>query len=215
MTRKYYLMAFLLIAATLAATLIVYSRLPELVPTHWNLHGNADAYSPKWMLFLITPGAMALIMAVFALLPWLSPKHFEVDTFKSTYLYIMVAVVAMLGYLHALMLWAGLAGRVNLLRAIVGGGCLLFALLGNVLGKVRRNFYVGVRTPWTLANEQVWNATHRFAARTFFLGGLAGLSLVVLGVPSWVPLLTLLPGALAPVVYSLVFYKRLERRGGA
>jgi uncharacterized membrane protein len=87
------------------------------------------------------------------------------------------------------------------------------SFLGNVLGKVRRNFYIGVRTPWALANERVWNATHRFAAKTFVLGGVIGLALTAIGVKGWLPFAALMAGALVPVVYSLVVYKRLERRG--
>jgi immunity protein, SdpI family len=98
-------------------------------------------------------------------------------------------------------------------RAITGGVCLLIALLGNVMGKVRRNFFVGVRTPWTIANERVWNATHRFAAKTFFAGGLAGLLAVLLRAPFWLPIAAILVAALVPAIYSLVFYKQLERAG--
>ena len=89
----------------------------------------------------------------------------------------------------------------------------MFALLGNVMGKVRRNFYIGVRTPWALANERVWNATHRFAAKTFVLGGVIGLVLTAVGVKGWLPFAALMGAALVPVVYSLVVYKQLERRG--
>jgi uncharacterized membrane protein len=78
---------------------------------------------------------------------------------------------------------------------------------------VRRNFFIGVRTPWTIANEQVWNATHRFAAKTFFAGGVLGLLAVLLRGPFWVPMAAILIAALSPVIYSLVFYKQLERQG--
>ena len=95
----------------------------------------------------------------------------------------------------------------------VGGVCLLIALLGNVMGKVRRNFFVGIRTPWTIANEQVWNATHRFAAKTFFAGGLLGLIAVVFRAPFWLPVTAIMVAAVVPVIYSLMLYKRLEHRG--
>jgi uncharacterized membrane protein len=111
-------------------------------------------------------------------------------------------------------LFSALGVIIDVSRALEGGVSLLFALMGNVLGKVRRNFFVGVRTPWTIANEQVWNATHRFAAKTFFAGGLLGLIVVILGAPLWLPIASILIAALAPVIYSLVFYKQLERQGG-
>jgi uncharacterized membrane protein len=101
------------------------------------------------------------------------------------------------------------------MRFFLGGLCLFFALIGNVLGKVRRNFWMGVRTPWTLASEAVWNQTHRLAAWLFVAAGLLGFALVMVLPPSavWVLLAVLLPAALLPVVYSLVLYKRLEREG--
>lgn len=81
------------------------------------------------------------------------------------------------------------------------------------MGKLRRNFfYVGIITPWTLASERVWNATHRFAAKTFVAGCLVGLVFSIVGFFLWA-ILTTLVGDLAPVIYSLVIYKQLERRG--
>lgn len=98
-------------------------------------------------------------------------------------------------------------------RAVEGGVCLLVALLGNVMGKVRRNFYVGIRTPWTIASERVWNKTHRLAAKTSFIAGLLGLVLVLLRAPFWVPIAMVVAGPMIPAIYSLVYYKQLEHRG--
>jgi len=213
MTRNYYIAGGALIAAVLAATAVAYPHLPSMVPTHWDAYGRVDGWSAKWTLFMIVPGIMAALLLMFAALPWLSPKHFEVDSFRSTYLYIMVVVLVLMAYVHALVLAAGLSWRIDMGRAIEGGVCLLFALLGNVLGKVRRNFYLGVRTPWTIADQRVWNVTHRFAAKTFFVGGLLGLLTVMLRAPFWLPFALIGLAAVAPAAYSLVFYKQLERRG--
>jgi uncharacterized membrane protein len=213
MSGKYYLVGMLLTAAVLVATVIAYPHLPSSVATHWNLHNQPNGYSPKWALFLIGPGFMAGIMLLMYFLPWLSPKNFEVDSFRSTYLQIMLMLVTMVAYFSAVILWAGVGHPLNVGRAIVGGVCLLFALLGNLMGKVRRNFYIGVRTPWALANERVWNATHRFAAKTFVAGGLVGLALTAAGLNGRPVIVVLMVGALVPIVYSLIFYKQLERRG--
>jgi uncharacterized membrane protein len=213
MTRTYYIIGTLLIAAVLAATAVAYPHLPNTIPMHWDAHGNVNGWGAKSTLF-IDPGIMAGILLLFVVLPWLSPKQFEMDSFRSTYLYIMVMILTLVGYVHALVLAAGLSMAIDMTRAVEGGLCLLIALLGNVLGKVRRNFYVGVRTPWTIANEQVWNATHRFAAKTCVAGGLVGFLTVILRAPFWVPIAWILIGALAPVIYSLIFYKQLERSGG-
>jgi uncharacterized membrane protein len=212
-TQKYHLGAAAVILAAFAGTVVAYPQLPAVVPLHWDAHGNVNGWGPKWSLFLYGPGLMALFVLLFSALPWLSPKKFEVDSFRATYLYIMMTLVALLAYIHLLVLGAALGVALDMTRAIMGGVCLLIALMGNVLGKVRRNFYIGVRTPWTIANEQVWNATHRFAAKTFFAGGVVGLLAVILRAPLWAPMSTILIGALSPVIYSLLFYKRLERQG--
>jgi uncharacterized membrane protein len=156
---------------------------------------------------------MAGMLILFGLLPWLSPKRFEVGTFRSTYLYIMLIIISLLAYTYALVLWAALLRPVRIDLAITGGVYVMFALLGNVMGKVRRNFYIGIRTPWTLANERVWYATHRFGGKTFVVAGLAGLLLTALDTPSWMLTSVLIAACVVPVAYSLIFYKRLERRG--
>ena len=170
-------------------------------------------HGPRWSLFLITPGIMLGMLGLFAVLPWLSPRQFEVESFRSTYLYIMVVIVAFMAYLHALMLWSAISGQVTMQKTNLGVLCLLHVLLGNVMGKVKRNFYVGIRTPWTIADERVWNATHRLGAKTMFVGGLAGLILAFAGARFWVVMATLIASVLMPAIYSLVYYKQLERRG--
>jgi uncharacterized membrane protein len=217
LNQKYFGGAAAVILAVLAGTLVAYPYLPNIVPMHWDIQGHVNGWGPKWSLFLTGPGGMLLMVLMFSALPWLSPKKFEVDSFRATYLYIMIAIVAMMAYCNLLILMSALGALggigLDISRALEGGICLLIALLGNVMGKVRRNFFVGIRTPWTIASEPVWNATHRFAAKTFFAGGLLGFIAVLLHAPFWVAMAGILVAALVPAFYSLVLYKQLERRG--
>lgn len=212
MTRKVFLFEMLLIAAVFVATVAMYPHLPDRVATHWNINMKPNGYSPKWALFLFGPGLMAGITLFTYLGPWLSPKHFEVDSFRSTYGQVMLMLFCAIAYISVVILWAGVGHRIDEGRAVLGGICLLFAVMGNVMGKVRRNFFIGIKTPWTLASERVWSATHRFAAKTIVAGGLLGLVFTIIGLHRW-PVFALLAGALAPAIYSLVLYKQLERRG--
>jgi uncharacterized membrane protein len=118
-----------------------------------------------------------------------------------------------MGYLHLIILWGGMHPEESIIRWLVGGIFLFFALLGNVLGRVRRNFWIGVRTPWTLASEAVWIQTHRLSAWLFAAAGLVGLVAVLAGVPMEVCFFGLIGAALIPAVYSLILYKRLEKQG--
>jgi uncharacterized membrane protein len=154
------------------------------------------------------------LLGLFRMLPALSPRNFEVDSFRTTYLFIMVLIIGQMAYIQAVLLYAlANGGRVDMNRALFGGLFLFFALLGNVLGRVRRNFYIGVRVPWTLASERVWNDTHRVAAWLFVACGLAGFLIVVAGLPLLAAFSVLGVAVVVPIVYAFVHYKQLERRG--
>jgi uncharacterized membrane protein len=212
MTRKLFIFELLMIAVAIIATVLLLPHLPARVVTHWGMNGQPDGFSPKDALWIFGPGFLVLILALGAGTPWLSPRRFGVETFRSTYNFIILAVFLMMAYCYAIILWAAAGLHVNIARFVVGAVCLLIAAIGNVLGKVRQNFYIGVRTPWTLSNERVWHATHRFAAKCFVTAGLLGLAMAMAGAQI-VPIVVILAGALAPVIYSLVFYKQLEHRG--
>jgi immunity protein, SdpI family len=217
MTRFYVILSVILTAAALAASLILYPQLPAKIPIHWNIHGQIDGYGDKaWAAFLM-PAILAGLLLLFAVLPWLSPKPFAVDSFRDTYWFIALAITGGMAFIHGLMLWAAVAGPIDITRALLAGLLLIFGLIGNVMGKVRRNFWMGVRTPWTLANERVWNDTHRLAGRLFVAAAVLGLPLLLLPLPQTAIAIAIfiliMIAALWPAIYSLILYKRLELRG--
>jgi uncharacterized membrane protein len=203
----------LLIVAAAIATAVFYSDLPAAVPVHWGMEGKPDGYGPRAMLWLLGPGLMGVMLLIGQCLPWLSPRRFEVGSFKGTYSYFILVIVFMLGLFHAAVLHAILTGAPEMPRTIYGGVFVLLILLGNPMGKVKRNFYIGVKTPWTLASERVWYATHRLSARLMVASGLLGLIAVLVHARPWI-VLTLAAGwGVMAVMFSLVYYKRLERTG--
>ena len=210
---RYLLFEIVLIAVAAVGTTLAYPHLPAVVPRHWGVDGHVNGYSPRWMLFVFGPGLMALFTVLSFAGRWLSPKQFSVGNFRATYEQLMLIFVCLMGYLEVVIVWSAERPHDTSPRQFVFGGvCLFFALIGNMLGKVRRNFFIGVRTPWTLANERVWNATHRFAAKVCVVSGLVGLAFVFGG---WLrgSILAILLGALSPVIYSLAYHKKLERLG--
>jgi len=216
MTRAYWIVGFLLVAAAIVAPAWLYPSLPDRIPIHWNIECKVDGYGGKWSLFAF-PGLMLGMLVLFYFLPALSPQHFEVDTFRSTYLYIMDIVLGLFAYMQGVLLYTVYqsvhGGRaVDLGIGFLVGLFLFFALMGNQLGKVRRNFYIGVRVPWTLASDRVWNDTHRLAAWVMCAAGVIGFVLTILGVPILVSIGILITSALIPVIYSFVHYKALERK---
>lgn len=211
MNSKYTWLSILLLVAAFGASIALYGRLPALVPSHWNINGTVDGYSPRALGAFLMPGTMAFLLILFWLMRWLSPRNFEVQRSGETYDYVMFCVIALMGYVHALMLWAAL-GHVQVDRALAGGLFVFFALIGNVMSRVKRNFWMGIKTPWTLASESVWDRAHRFGARCFVLTGVVGLILTVAGAPVALLFAVFLVGALIPVPYSL-FVSRQEQGG--
>jgi immunity protein, SdpI family len=197
-------------------------RLPENVPVHWDLWMQPDRWASRdevransgWYMYCM-PSAMALIVVLNVVLPWVSPVRFKVDEFRPTFDYGFTLAVAMMGYMHAVILHGTLDGAGPPLRWMFGGMFLFFATMGNIMGKVRSNFWMGVRTPWTLASEKVWERTHRLAAWLWVAAGLAGFVCVIALPLSWTAVIgpAVLVALLWPVPYSLWLYKKLERSG--
>lgn len=213
LTSPYLRLCLLLIAAALLATAWIYPQLPARIPLHWNASGHVNGDGPRILVWLTGPGAMCLIVLLAPVLPSISPKRYELHTFLPTFYYFIFLLTACIAYTDALTLYAALGGVIAMDRAAAFGLFLLLTLIGNPLGKVRRNFFIGVRTPWTLASEQVWYATHRLAARLMVVCGVLGLLSVALGAPRPLRLALAWGWVLVPVVFSLLYYKRLEKSG--
>lgn len=212
-TRTMLLCGVLLVAAMLAYSLWLYPSLPERIPTHWNWKGEVDGWSGRSFGSFFLPGMSAGLLLLLLALPWLSPKGFQVEPFRSTYNLIVVLILALMAYIHVVALQAALHPRMDVSRALIGGIFLLFGGIGLLLNRVKRNFWVGVRTPWTLANETVWDKTHRLSARLYFATGMLGAVAIWVGMSPAVCFVLFMVIVLVPVVYSLVLYKRLEKMG--
>jgi uncharacterized membrane protein len=191
---------------------MVYPSLPETIPTHWGADGKVNGYGPRSTAFIWPALAAGMTLLMFVL-PAISPKNFSMESFRHTFNYITFILVAMMGYLGFVVLYMTQNPTWAFEKPFVGGMMVFIGLLGNLMGKVQRNFFVGIRTPWTLASDKVWVATHRLGARLMTLGGLVGALLVIIGVPALYVFFAFIALILYPILYSLLLYKRLERAG--
>lgn len=205
------------LVVALAATaygLYLYPTLPERVPSHWNIRGEVDGWSSRTVAVFLMPAIIFGMGALLAGLPSLSPKGFLLNESRRPYNLTCFIVVAMMSYLHVVALVAAQNPEMDVGRWVVAGILAALGLIGNQLGKVQRNFWMGIRTPWTLASDAVWIATHRLAARMLFACGVLGAVAVGLGVPMWIGFVALMVSCLWPVVYSLILYKKVEGGSG-
>lgn len=201
--------ALVILAFLLGA--VLYDRLPDPMPTHFNLQGDIDGWTAKpWGVFLL-PLVMAGVLLMFVALPRISPKGFEVDGRSRAYAAIVLATTAFLFVLHVTVLLISMGVGIPMaavMPVLIGA---MLAGLGNYLSKVPRNFFIGFRTPWTLADEDVWFRTHRLGGRTFVAAGLllmlAGPFLSDTSALAFVPAL-IVAAAVIPVAYSYIAYRK-------
>jgi uncharacterized membrane protein len=209
-TKTALLLCCLVTILTMAYAFYAYSGLPERIPTHWDASGHINGYGPKWYVF-ISAGLPLVAILLLVILPWLSPKNFQIESFRSTFNYIIFIVSAMFGYLGAVLTYASGNPHWDPSKLLFSGIMLFIGLLGNFMGKVQRNFYIGIRTPWTLASDKVWVATHRLGARLMTAAGVLGALAILVGLPVWPVFVTFMVVILYPVLYSLLLYKKLEK----
>lgn len=142
------------------------------IPVHWNIKGEVDRYGSKFEGLYMIPGLTAVMIILFALIPLIEPRRRHLQLSMKAYRIMITAIIVFMGCIHGLVLWSSAGKMLDIGRLVVLGIGVLFILLGNYLGKVRSNFFVGVRTPWTLSSELSWTKTHRLTGWLFFVFGL-------------------------------------------
>lgn len=198
--------------ALLAAVFSVwaYPRLPAVVTTHWNFKGEPDGYSSRLLAAALLPLFLAVLPLIFRVLPKIDPKGENYAKFSEAYWLIANTVVLFLAGVHGAVLLNAMGTPIDINLVVGLGVGLLLMVMGNYLGKVQPNWFMGVRTPWTLASDTVWRKTNRTAGWLFVLAGL--IIAVASFVPS-IPTVTVMGVAIAlaaliPVVQSYVLWKR-------
>ena len=207
-TRQALFIAGALFAAAIVYSLALYPQLPDMIPIHWNLRGEVDGWADKRFAVWLMPGVMLALIGMQVMLPLRSPDNFSVTSFRKTFDYLMVVCTAFMGYIHIIMLQAGLHPTLEFARSLLVGLFLFFALMGNVLGRVKRNLWMGIRTPWTLASDEVWVATHRLGGYILMGAGILGAIAIWLGAPVMPSNVLLIIALLIPVAYSYILFKR-------
>jgi immunity protein, SdpI family len=199
-----------LVGAAFLLSVVLYSRLPERIPSHWNARGQIDSWISKPFGPFLDPAIMTGVFLIFLALPAISPRGFRFEGFRPAWGVLQAAILGFLLFIHALTLMAAMGRPVDMKRGAEAGIGLLIAVLGNFLGKVTRNFFVGIRTPWTLASEEVWLRTHRLGGKLFVLAGLTVFVVALAGGAQPVIFAVVGAAALASVVASYLFYRRIE-----
>ncbi len=210
---KFYKCAAALIALiAVAAGVALFPMLPEQVPVHWNAAGEIDSYGPAWTGAFLLPAVMLLVLGLFFLIPRIAVFRKNLQEFKKQYwLFGAVLQLFFLAFFTATL--APLAGiRFNMSSFMLPAVGMLFVLIGLLMPSFKRNFFIGIRTPWTLANEKVWEKTHKAGGKAFILAGIALFFSAFLPVQYFVSVL--LGIAVLVVAFALAYSYRLYSKEG-
>jgi uncharacterized membrane protein len=207
------LLSYLFIVAAVSVAAFLYPSLPDPMPSHWNVHGEVDGYLPKPWGVAILPLSAILVFVVMRLIPVISPKGYRIEPFANVMRIFQVTMVGFMSLIAILVLLEAKGIDVYINRVIFAALGALFIVMGNYFGKIRKNFVLGIRTPWTLASDEVWARTHRLAGRLFVLLGIFMLAGIFVTLPSWLWVGMIAVIVLVPVVYSYLAYRRIEGFG--
>ena len=198
-----------LIAAMFALAAWAWPRLPEQIPTHWNLRGEVDGHGSKFVGLLVLPLTVLGLYLLMMVLPLFDPGRANYRSFAKAYNVLRIVMVVFMAMLYTATVAAAMGRKVDITSVAFLGTAALFFVIGNVMGKIRPNWFVGVRTPWTLSSKLSWDKTHRLAGWVFLLMGAAFAALAFVR-STWALVAILIFNAVCLlwiVVYSYLVYR--------
>jgi len=202
-----------IVAAPFIYLASIWNDLPATVAVHWNVKGEIDRYGDKSELLLIPFLLPLLIYVIFSLVPLIDPKG-KIKQMGNKYFMLKAAMTIFMSILAMIIIYAVKNETLynpNYIVLLIG---ILFVILGNYLKTLRANYFIGIKTPWTLENETVWKETHKLASKMWFIGGfIIILSSLILDKKSnfsvFIGITIVI--SLVPVIYSFFKYKSLLR----
>ncbi|QRN85221.1 SdpI family protein [Clostridia bacterium] len=192
--------------------LLAYRHLPAQIPIHWNINGEVDNYGSRAFGVFGIPFITLGVFLLFYFLPNLDPRKHNYPQFARSYQAIKLVTIVFMFMLYCATILYSLGVPVNIslvVNLLVG---IMFIIIGNYLGKVKHNYFVGIKTPWTLADEEVWKKTHRLAAPFMVIGGvvfIAGAFIQQTAVYI-LSFTVLMIAVLVPTVYSYLLFRKLH-----
>jgi len=205
--RKWY--PALLIVIMAIASVIAYPRLPERVPIHWDLHGQTNRWQSRGHAVLFLPIAAVVLWGVLRALPSIDPRRANYSKFQPTYEFMVGATLTVIALIHLAVLASGIGMPIAIHRVIpIALGTILVAI-GNQLPRARSNWWFGIRNPWTLSNDRVWERTHRVGGYLMMAAGVV----MIVGSLLWVragPLVIacVAAWAIGSMIYSYVAWRQ-------
>lgn len=207
--KKLFFYKLLIVLVMIIVWSFCYTKLPDVVPTHWWPSWLPDATWSKLINIVLFPALTLLIVILFPILSKIDPRKENYEKFAKVWEIFQFSIVWFFAYMYFVILYLSANPEVSITKFMMFWLWILFIILGNYLWKIRQNYFVGIKLPWTLSCEEVWNKTHRASWKLFFIWWLIFFINWFLGFfPILVFIITLIFIIIVPIVYSYVIYKK-------
>ena len=210
-TRTTTIIVLLMLVAGIVAGLLLWNRLPDQMASHWNINDQVNGYIPKiWGVFLMPLITLGMFL-LFLVIPNIDPLKANIAKFREAFNLFIILIVAFMLYIYALTLaWNLGYTNFKMSTSMLPAMGLLFIFVGFMLRKAKRNFFIGIRTPWTLSSDTVWDKTHQLGSILFMVSGVLALIGGIFGGTTafWFLFVPLIGSTIFLLVYSYVLYQR-------
>jgi len=211
--KKSTIAVLLIILISVIVGIYFYPKMPSRMASHWNINGEVNGYMPRfWALFMM-PIISIIMLLMLIFIPKIDPLKKNVEKFRKYFDAFIVLIIIFMMYIHALSLaWnLGYKFSMNLMMPPAMG--ILFYYCGILIEKSKRNYFIGIRTPWTLSNDKVWDKTHKLGGKLFKLAGIISIASIVIPKYSfWIMIIPILLFSVYITIYSYVIYQKLKKK---
>ncbi len=204
----------LLVILSVSFGMYFYAHFPDRVAVHWNFAGRVDGYAGRLQGAFAIPLMMTVMYGLFLLFPAIDPKRDRYAEFEKYFRVFRSAIIMVIFAIYLAMGFSNLGYGVKIGPVVAGIIGILMIVLGNYMGKIKNNWFMGIRTPWTLSSENVWNKTHRMGGWMFVLFGL----IIILApyMPSGLAMVLFVSGTILAVLgttlYSYMLYLKEKNK---
>ena len=208
--------AYMIVALFFVVALAISPWMPLTMTSHWGVNGEANGTMPKLIALFLVPVIALGLLILFEFLPRIDPLRKSYLAFMGEYEWFVAGILGFLLYVQCLVLAWNAGIQFDMVQALAPGFGVLFYIIGMLVGKTKRNWFVGVRTPWSMSSERVWDRTNTMAGTLFKAAGVIILLGVIFpGLLFAFMIVGIVLAAFVPFPYSYMEYKRLEREGSA
>lgn len=201
----------IILTAFLTIGIFSYISIPQgQIATHWDGSGQVNGYMNKFWGIFLTPLISIGLLLIFIAIPKIDPLKSNIKKFKKYYDSFVIIMMLFMLYIYAATIIYNLGYQINITKIIIPAIGLLFIYIGSIMKELRKNWFIGIRTPWTLSNDKVWTKTHKLGGKLFIISGLIILTGILL--PSkYLLIIILVPTIIISIglpFYSWWLYKK-------